>query len=76
MELSCAVQQYAWGVMGEASSVAQMAQAGLPDFTVQQDKPYAELWMGTHPNGPSVLKGRYILCSYKKRKNNFTCLLL
>ncbi|CAL4183520.1 unnamed protein product, partial [Meganyctiphanes norvegica] len=57
MELSCAVQQYAWGVMGGDSSVAQMAQAGLPDFTVQQDKPYAELWMGTHPNGPAVIKG-------------------
>lgn len=57
MELSCAVQQYAWGVVGRTSSVAQMAKAGLPEMTVQDDKPYAELWMGTHPNGPAVIKG-------------------
>lgn len=26
------------------------------DFCVDGTAPYAELWMGTHPNGPSVLK--------------------
>ncbi|KAF2352495.1 Mannose-6-phosphate isomerase type I [Trinorchestia longiramus] len=56
MELVCAYQQYAWGVKGRASSVAQLAQAGQPQMAIDESKPYAELWMGTHPNGPSVIK--------------------
>ncbi|XP_076064185.1 mannose phosphate isomerase [Oratosquilla oratoria] len=57
MELVCAVQQYAWGVHGMASSVAQLAKGGQPTLSVADDKPYAELWMGTHPSGPSFIKG-------------------
>ncbi|KAJ8310126.1 hypothetical protein KUTeg_011991 [Tegillarca granosa] len=30
-----------------------MSQSADPQFTVKEDTPYAELWMGTHPNGPS-----------------------
>ena len=55
MELVCAVQKYAWGKIGDDSAVATLARDGHPDFTLEIDAPYAELWMGTHPNGPSKL---------------------
>ncbi|MPC35388.1 Mannose-6-phosphate isomerase [Portunus trituberculatus] len=57
MELECAVQKYAWGVYGLKSFVAQLAKAVSPDLEVSEEEPFAELWMGTHPNGPSVIKG-------------------
>ncbi|CAG8473064.1 2511_t:CDS:2 [Cetraspora pellucida] len=52
--LRCAAQNYAWGKLGADSKVAQYSKA-LDGFVVDSDKPYAELWMGTHPNGPSTL---------------------
>lgn len=58
MELECAVQKYAWGVPGMKSSVAQLAKAATPEFEAPDDETFAELWMGTHPNGPSVIKGK------------------
>ncbi|XP_068081765.1 mannose-6-phosphate isomerase isoform X2 [Anabrus simplex] len=57
MELKCCVQQYAWGKIGRSSEVALLSGSGDPDFVVNERMPYAELWMGTHPNGPSVIKG-------------------
>lgn len=57
MELKCTVQQYAWGKLGKDSEVALLSCGGDPDFMIDNTMPYAELWMGTHPNGPSVLKG-------------------
>ncbi|KAJ8866550.1 hypothetical protein PR048_032409 [Dryococelus australis] len=56
MQLLCAVQKYSWGKLGSASLVAQLGQASNPQFEVCEESPYAELWMGTHPNGPSVNK--------------------
>ena len=56
MELKCVAQQYAWGKLGLASQVAQLMKNAHPQIEIQQDKPYAELWMGTHPNGPSIMK--------------------
>ncbi|KAL3094453.1 hypothetical protein niasHT_025929 [Heterodera trifolii] len=47
--LECAVQHYAWGKSGKDSFVAHL----LPAERVDLDMRYAELWMGTHPNGPS-----------------------
>lgn len=61
MELQCAVQKYAWGVRGASSSVAQLAKAAKPELEVTEDQPFAELWMGTHPSGPAVIKGEQIL---------------
>lgn len=55
MELTCAIQNYAWGKKGENSLVAQLAQNN--NVTIKTATPYAELWMGTHPNGPSTIKG-------------------
>lgn len=55
MELKCAVQNYEWGKLGSDSKVAQLLGSD-PDFQISEKTPYAELWMGTHPNGPSSLK--------------------
>lgn len=55
--LESAVQQYAWGKLGESSAVAtlkkQEADLLKQSFHVNGAEPYAELWMGTHPSGPS-----------------------
>lgn len=55
-ELQCAVQEYAWGKKGEDSAVAKLKASADSEFTINQDASYAELWMGTHPNGPSIVK--------------------
>ncbi|BEJ10771.1 hypothetical protein CspHIS471_0101930 [Cutaneotrichosporon sp. HIS471] len=47
------INSYDWGKRGSASLAAQYARESVPDFTIVQDKPYAELWMGTHPSNPS-----------------------
>ncbi|KAI9754597.1 MAG: Mannose-6-phosphate isomerase [Chaenotheca gracillima] len=54
IRLQCGVNSYDWGKVGEASAAAKFA-AATPsqDFSIQEDKPYAELWMGTHPSLPS-----------------------
>lgn len=53
--LECAAQQYAWGKIGSGALVARIKAAQHDDgsFEIQEDKPYAELWVGTHPNGMS-----------------------
>ncbi|KAJ1916720.1 Mannose-6-phosphate isomerase [Tieghemiomyces parasiticus] len=51
--LACQSQNYAWGKVGRQSLVGQFAQnSGIP---IDEHTPYAELWMGTHPNAPSAL---------------------
>ncbi|KAF7560628.1 hypothetical protein G7046_g3496 [Stylonectria norvegica] len=54
MRLQCGVNSYEWGKIGHESAAARFA-AATPssDLTIQDDKPYAELWMGTHPSNPS-----------------------
>ncbi|RMZ90928.1 hypothetical protein DV736_g1828, partial [Chaetothyriales sp. CBS 134916] len=52
------------GKIGSTSAAAKYAAATPSDsFSIQQDKPYAELWMGTHPSLPSkdVTTGRTLL---------------
>jgi len=56
VEIKCAVQCYAWGKIGLTSAVAQLAQHS-PSFKLEEDRPYSEFWMGTHPNGPSKVLG-------------------
>lgn len=51
--LECAAQSYAWGKIGSDSLVARLKNAQSSDFTISEEKPYAELWIGTHPNGMS-----------------------
>jgi mannose-6-phosphate isomerase len=56
MELSCVLQKYAWGKIGSQSAAASLKKGSDADFDIDPSSPYAELWMGTHPNGPSTLK--------------------
>eukprot|EP00588_Corethron_pennatum_P013128 CAMPEP_0194265806 /NCGR_PEP_ID=MMETSP0169-20130528/922_1 /TAXON_ID=218684 /ORGANISM="Corethron pennatum, Strain L29A3" /LENGTH=559 /DNA_ID=CAMNT_0039006353 /DNA_START=156 /DNA_END=1835 /DNA_ORIENTATION=- len=60
--LSCAYQKYAWGKSGGGSTAANMVmaasreheKAGLSSsFTIPDNVPVAEMWMGTHPSGMS-----------------------
>ncbi|KAM5472354.1 Mannose-6-phosphate isomerase [Microsporum audouinii] len=52
--LQCGVNSYGWGKVGSESAAARYAAATPVDgFSVEPDKPYAELWMGTHPSLPS-----------------------
>ncbi|XP_037689336.1 mannose-6-phosphate isomerase isoform X1 [Choloepus didactylus] len=53
--LSCVVQQYTWGKMGSNSEVAQLLASSDPQIRISEDKPYAELWMGTHPRGDAKI---------------------
>ncbi|OBZ77683.1 Mannose-6-phosphate isomerase [Grifola frondosa] len=49
-------QKYDWGKIGLSSKVAEYAAAcNLPGFTLDENAPYAELWMGTHHTSPSRL---------------------
>ncbi|KAI1269981.1 mannose-6-phosphate isomerase [Xylariaceae sp. FL1019] len=64
IRLQCGVNSYDWGKVGSDSAAAKFANATPADgFTIQSDKPYAELWMGTHPSNPSkdVQSGRSLL---------------
>ncbi|GIZ39847.1 hypothetical protein CKM354_000321400 [Cercospora kikuchii] len=64
LRLQCGCNSYEWGKIGQESAAARYA-ASTPsgDFSIQQDKPYAELWMGTHPSNPSkdLSTGRTLL---------------
>lgn len=48
------VNSYEWGKPGSESAAARFA-AATPrdDLEIESEKPYAELWMGTHPSNPS-----------------------
>ncbi|KAJ5511843.1 Mannose-6-phosphate isomerase [Penicillium expansum] len=54
LRLQCGVNSYDWGKVGQESAAAKYAATtAAPDFSIEADKPYAELWMGTHPSLPS-----------------------
>lgn len=52
--LRCSVQNYDWGRIGRESHVARLfsLNSGLH---VEEGKPYAEFWMGTHESGHSFV---------------------
>lgn len=55
------VHCYDWGIRGMDSRVARYALESKTLDEVDPDTPYAELWIGTHPKGPSKLKtGEYL----------------
>ncbi|XP_052899786.1 mannose-6-phosphate isomerase [Anopheles moucheti] len=56
MEIIGNVKNYEWGKLGRQSFVAQLAQANNPQLKVEDESPYAELWMGDHVNGPATVK--------------------
>lgn len=53
--LNCAVKCYSWGKRGLDSKVAVLKQSLDTSFQLNPSESYAELWMGTHPSGPSTL---------------------
>ncbi|GAW18012.1 hypothetical protein ANO14919_074810 [Xylariales sp. No.14919] len=64
LRLQCGVNSYDWGKIGSESAAAKFAAATPSDsLTIESEKPYAELWMGTHPSNPSkdVESGRNLL---------------
>lgn len=56
MELVGHVQNYDWGKLGSSSLVAQLMEANGAIESIDENVPYAELWMGVHPNGQCTLK--------------------
>ncbi|EXC17063.1 putative mannose-6-phosphate isomerase [Morus notabilis] len=52
--LRCSVQNYDWGRKGVDSTVAELY-ALNSGSEIDPEKPYAEIWMGTHDSGPSFL---------------------
>ncbi|POS82273.1 hypothetical protein EPUL_005949, partial [Erysiphe pulchra] len=54
IRLKCGVNNYNWGKIGSESTAANFA-AATPsdDFTILENLPYSELWMGTHLSNPS-----------------------
>lgn len=68
MELLCKVQSYHWGKKGENSLVAKLASSNS-GLEIDVSKTYAELWMGIHPNAPSVLKHNNVLLSQHLSEN-------
>lgn len=57
MELEGAIKAYDWGKLGSESKVATLAQANNSSFIIDNEKCYAELWMGDHVSGPSIIRG-------------------
>lgn len=49
-KLECLSMSYEWGKVGTSSYISNLIK------NVNVEKPYAELWMGTHINAPSKLK--------------------
>ncbi|WWC64943.1 mannose-6-phosphate isomerase, class I [Kwoniella dejecticola CBS 10117] len=68
-KLSPGVQSYDWGKKGSASLAAQFGKASVDGFVIDEDKTYAELWMGTHPTLPSKLDDSTLLSDYIKSNN-------
>lgn len=54
--LECGYQNYDWGKLGSSSLVAQFA-ATNDGVKINENEPYAELWMGSHPKVPSKTIG-------------------
>jgi len=55
--IDCALQTYAWGRVGSLSTAARLkASQSDGEFEVDEFTPYAELWVGTHPNGMSTIR--------------------
>lgn len=51
-QIACVVQKYAWGKTGRQGSLVYALHEQEGKETAI-DEPHAELWMGTHVNGPS-----------------------
>ncbi|KAM7524214.1 hypothetical protein LguiA_014116 [Lonicera macranthoides] len=52
--LRCSVQNYDWGRIGSESTVAKLFSLNSK-VEIEEEKPYAEMWMGAHQSLPSFL---------------------
>jgi mannose-6-phosphate isomerase len=52
--ISPVIKQYDWGKIGTSSIVAQLHSNN--DMSINANDPYAEIWYGTHVNGPATIK--------------------
>ncbi|MCO5581763.1 hypothetical protein L7F22_035651 [Adiantum nelumboides] len=52
LRLQCKVQNYDWGMKGNQSEVGRLY-ALQANAVLDEETPYAELWVGTHESGPS-----------------------
>uniref|UniRef100_A0A0K0DWK6 mannose-6-phosphate isomerase n=1 Tax=Strongyloides stercoralis TaxID=6248 RepID=A0A0K0DWK6_STRER len=68
--LNCHVKEYAWGKKGFDSEVARLYADGHDQFKVDREQTYAELWMGTHPDGPAIVKNTNVKLSTIIAKDN------
>ncbi|CAI7848114.1 unnamed protein product [Closterium sp. NIES-53] len=57
LRMRCVAQTYDWGIKGSGSTVGRLYALGTSGSAeaAKDDVPYAELWMGTHPSGPSLV---------------------
>lgn len=57
-KLECKAQNYAWGKLGASSIVGQIHAHNSKDLDQEafEKTPFAELWMGDHVNGPSMVR--------------------
>ncbi|KAJ3424323.1 mannose-6-phosphate isomerase [Anaeramoeba flamelloides] len=53
--LFCKSQQYSWGKFG-TNSIAGKLWSSNQDKSLDSNTPYAEFWVGDHPNGPSKVE--------------------
>ncbi|BFZ55970.1 Mannose-6-phosphate isomerase [Savitreella phatthalungensis] len=71
-ELKCRLQTYPWGKTGLDGLAAQLAHASQSHyFEFDQATQYAELWMGTHPNGEATLQDGTSLGQYLNNNRDF-----
>ncbi|VDD81761.1 unnamed protein product [Mesocestoides corti] len=74
LRLKCTSQCYEWGKVGKSSAVYQLLVSSQNSDGLRSTNPYAELWMGTHPSGPSHLWDAPSVCLAKHIQENFACL--
>lgn len=63
------IQNYEWGKLGKDALIANLYAA--TNGVAVEEKPYAEMWMGTHPSLPSklVVDGKQVLLSDFLKEN-------
>ncbi|CAH8432374.1 unnamed protein product [Heterobilharzia americana] len=74
LRLKCAFQVYEWGKIGAKSEVYKLLGNSGQSQKLDESKPYAELWMGTHISGPSFLMDDPSLSLESYISEHFNCL--
>lgn len=69
VKISPMCMNYDWGKVGN-SKVAELMELGDETFKMDPVKPYAEMWMGTHPSGPSKIFGQDIMLKTYLEEHN------